>query len=101
MGRAVIASDAAEQKELPDGCVVRVPLGSEEVEVLARELVLLRDDPARREKLEANVREFVGTQCHWRVVARQYAEFLGAFPRARASRRKLIALRVGLQRSAL
>src|SRR5262249_27966450 len=101
MGRAVIASDAAEQKELPDGCVVRVPLGEGEVETLARELVALRDDPARRDRLEASVREFVRTQCHWRVVARQYSDYLRSFPRARASRRKLIALRVGLQRSAL
>lgn len=101
MGRSVIASDAAEQKELPEGCVVRVPLGEGEVETLTRELVALRDDPARRDRLEAGVREFVRKQCHWRVVARQYAEYMGSFPRARASRRKLIALRVGLQRSAL
>jgi len=101
MGRSVIASNAAEQMELPDGCVVRVPLGEDEVKVLARELVSLRDDPSRRDRLEANVREFVRTKCHWRVVARQYADYLQSFPRARASRRKLIALRVGLQRSAL
>jgi glycosyltransferase involved in cell wall biosynthesis len=101
MGRSVIASDAAEQKELPEECVVRIPLGATEVETLARELVQLRDDTARRDRLEAGVREFVRTRCHWRVVARQYAEYLSNFPRARASRRKLIALRVGLQRSAL
>jgi glycosyltransferase involved in cell wall biosynthesis len=101
MGRSVIASDAAEQRELPAGCVVRVPLGEGEVAVLARELVALRDDPARRDRLEENVREFVRTQCHWSVTARQYAEYLATFPRARASRRKLIALRVGLQRSAM
>lgn len=101
MGRAVIASDAAEQKELPDSCVVRVPLGAGEVDTLARELVALRDDPARRARLEASVREFVRTQCHWSVVAQQYAEYLRSFPRPRASRRKLIALRVALQRSAL
>jgi glycosyltransferase involved in cell wall biosynthesis len=101
MGRAVIASDAAEQKELPNDCVVRVPLGEGEVETLARELVLLRDDPARRARLEEGVRRFVREECHWRVVAKKYAEHLASFPRARASRRKLISLRVGLQRSAL
>ncbi|NOT28829.1 MAG: glycosyltransferase [Planctomycetes bacterium] len=101
MGRSVIASDAAEQKELPDSCVVRVPLGTGEVEALARELIALRDDPARRDQLEASVRDFVRRECHWSVVARQYADYLRAFPRPRASRRKLIALRVGLQRSAL
>lgn len=101
MGRSVIASDAAEQKELPESCVVRVPLGTGEVEAVAREFVALRDDPARRDRLEANVREFVRKECHWSVVARQYADYLRAFPRPRASRRKLIALRVALQRSAL
>lgn len=101
MGRAVVASDAAEQKELPEPCVVRVPLGNGEVEALARALIRLRDDPASRVRLEQNVREFVRKECHWRVVARQYAEFMRAFPRARASRRKLIALRIKLQRSAL
>jgi glycosyltransferase involved in cell wall biosynthesis len=101
MGRSVIASDAAEQRELPEGCVVRIPLGAGEVETLARELVALRDDPSRRDRLEANVREFVRKECHWSVVARQYADHLRSFPHARASRRKLIALRAGLQRSAL
>jgi glycosyltransferase involved in cell wall biosynthesis len=101
MGRSVIASDAAEQRELPASCVVRVPLGEQEVAVLARELVALRDDPARRDRLEEGVREFVRTQCHWSVTARQYAEYLASFPRARAARRRLIAMRVGLQRSAI
>jgi len=101
MGRSVIASDAAEQKELPGDCVVRIPVGEGEVETLARELVDLRDHPERRDRLEAAVREFVRTGCHWSVVAKQYADYMRSFPRARASRRKLIALRVGLQRSAL
>lgn len=101
MGRAVIASDAAEQKELPSDCVVRIPLGNDEVETLARELVQLRDDSARRNRLEASVRRFVTEECHWRVVAAKYAGHMASFPKPRASRRKLIALRVGLQRSAL
>jgi glycosyltransferase involved in cell wall biosynthesis len=101
MGRPVIVSDAAEQKELPDDCVVRVPLGENEVPALARELVALRDDGQRRSALEAAVRSFVDEECHWSVVARKYFEHMQGFPRARASRRKLIALRAGLQRSAL
>jgi hypothetical protein len=68
---------------------------------VARAFVELRDDPARRERLEAAVRDFVRRECHWSVIGRQYAQHLRAFPRARASRRKLIALRVALQRSAL
>lgn len=101
VGRPVIVSDAAEQKELPDACVVRVPLGEGEVPTLARELVALRDDANRRARLEEAVRRFVDEECHWSVVARRYFEHMQGFPRARASRRKLIAMRVGLQRSAL
>jgi len=101
MGRAVIASDAAEQQELPSDCVVRVPLGTDEVASLAREFVALRDDAGRRARLETGVRRFVSEECHWRVVAAKYATHLAAFPRPRSSRRKLIALRVDLQRSAL
>jgi glycosyltransferase involved in cell wall biosynthesis len=92
MGRSVIASDAAEQRELPDGCVVKIPLGAGEIEALAREFVALRDAPQRRERLEEAVRKFVGEECHWRVVARQYAAYLASFPRPRAARRKLVAL---------
>jgi glycosyltransferase involved in cell wall biosynthesis len=101
VGRSVIASDAGEQKELPEGCVVKIPLDENEVGALARELVVLRDDPARRDRLETNVREFVRTQCHWSVVARQYADYMRQVPRARASRRGLISMRIALQRSAL
>jgi glycosyltransferase involved in cell wall biosynthesis len=101
MGRSVIATAAAEQTELPKDTVVHVPLGDGEVEALGREFVALRDDPARRARLEERVRAYVTSSCHWRVVARQYHDYLASFPRTRASRRKLVALRVGLQRSAL
>jgi glycosyltransferase involved in cell wall biosynthesis len=101
VGRSVIVSDAAEQRELPRDCVVPVPLGPDEVAVLARELVRLRDHPGRRDQLEASVRQFVREHCHWSLVARKYADHLASFPRARASRRGLIAMRIALQRSAL
>jgi len=100
VGRAVIASDAAEQKELPGSCVVKVPLGEGEVDALARALIDLRNDAARREGLETAVRDHVETECHWGVVAKQYAEFLEAFPRPRVTRRRLIAMRVTLERNA-
>ena len=98
VGRAVIASDAAEQRELPDSCVVKVPLGDDEVETLARTFVALRNDPERRRRLEEGVRTFVTEECHWNVVARQYAEHLSSFPRPKTTRRRLVALRVALAR---
>jgi hypothetical protein len=93
----VIASDAAEQCELPDSCVAKVPLGEQEVPQLAELITGLADDPERRAALETEVRSFVNEECHWKVVAKQYFEYLDAFPRPRVSRRKLISLRVGMQ----
>jgi glycosyltransferase involved in cell wall biosynthesis len=96
LGRAVLASDAGEQSELPDDCTVKVPLGDGEVDAIARELVALRRDPARRARLESSVRRFVGAECSWRQCARKYIEYLDRFPPARASRKGLIDLKLGL-----
>lgn len=96
LGRAVLASDAAEQSELPDDCTVKVPLGDGEVDAIARALVALRSDPARRRLLESSVRRFVSSECSWRQCARKYVEYLDQFPPARASRKGLIDLKLGL-----
>jgi len=101
MGRSVIASDAAEQSELPESAVVKIPLGSTEVEDLARAYVELRDDPKRRAALEVGVREFVDNECHWSLCAQRYFECLEAFPRPRVSRKSIIAMRLAMKRSAL
>ena len=98
-GRPVIASDAAEQRELPDSCVLKVPLGEGEVEGLARTLVELRNDPQRVEGLERAVRTFVEEECHWGIVARKYAENLEEFPVPRVSRKRLFSLRLDLQKN--
>lgn len=76
LGRAVIASDAAEQRELPDDCTVKVPLGSGEVEALANEMRALADDGSRRAALESGVRRFVEDECHWARCAERYLELL-------------------------
>jgi glycosyltransferase involved in cell wall biosynthesis len=98
LGRPVIASDAAEQRELSDTCVLKVPLGAEEVHALARTLVRMRDDPALRARLEQAARDFVERECHWSIVAERYAEHLATFPPPRASRRGLFALKRELDR---
>jgi len=97
-GRPVIASDAAEQRELPDSCVLKIPLGAEEVPTLARTIRELRDDPALRSDLESRARRFVEDECHWSRMARRYTEFLDRFPAPRVSRRKLVSMRLALQR---
>ncbi|MEM7311193.1 MAG: glycosyltransferase [Planctomycetota bacterium] len=93
-GRTVIASDAAEQRELPDSCVLKVPVGDGEVDALARTLVELRDNPGRRDELEHATRDFVEAECHWSVVARQYAEYLTDFPGPRTTRKAQVAFGV-------
>jgi glycosyltransferase involved in cell wall biosynthesis len=96
VGRTVIASDAAEQSELPDSCVLKVPLGEGEVDALARQMVDLRDDPDLRDRLERAVRHFVGEECHWGLVAARYAECLERFPKPKTTARNLIKLRLTL-----
>ena len=98
MGRGVIASDAAEQVELPDSCVVKIPLGPEEIPTLARTLGELSGDLQRRDDLESAARAFVEAECHWGVCARIYAEHLEHFPRPRASRRKIVSMRLAMDR---
>jgi len=91
LGRAVIVSDPS---GLPsDGCAAVLP-GEGEVERLAALLVTLHDDPERRASMERAARSFVESECAWSHVARRYAEHLARFPRPRASRRSLFAMRL-------
>jgi glycosyltransferase involved in cell wall biosynthesis len=93
VGRAVIASDAAEQRELPSACTVKVPLGDGEVKGIAKELVALSSDAPRRAALESAVRQFVRTECHWGVVATKLLGHLERFPAARGARKRAVVTR--------
>ncbi len=96
-GRAVVVSDADEQRELPDACTLRVAPaegdGEREVEDLARCLNELAGDTGRRDAMEAAAREYVASECSWERVAARYVELLERFPGPRSARRGLIALR--------
>ncbi len=93
LGRLVIATDAAEQAELPDACILKVPLGNGEVEAIARTLVDLCDHPEHRDRLERGARAFVEQQCHWGIVAKKYAEYLEDMPPPHSKKRPSIAAR--------
>lgn len=97
LGRPVIASDAAEQSELPNSCIPKVPLGAGEVESLAQKLIELRDNPDRLSALEDAAKQFVESECHWSVVAKQYAEYLDRMPGPRITRKGLISLQLGFK----
>ena len=96
-GRGVIATDAAEQAELPDDCCPKVPLGGEsEVEAIGTLLVELASNPAQHAQVEAAARRYVDEECAWDLVGARYADFLRKFPAPRPNPRKLQAMRADL-----
>ena len=96
VGRFVLATNAAEQQELPDDVAIKIPLGGDEVGVLAAKLVELASDPAERERREAAVRRYVDEECHWSHMAAKYAEYLHAFPKPKVGPRQIAKLRIAL-----
>lgn len=94
MGRAVIASRAGEQAELPESCVLQVAHGEHEVRDLADLLCALAADPARREQLEAAARNFVRDECCWEKVAARYVEALELLPRPRSAQKRFLLDRI-------
>jgi glycosyltransferase involved in cell wall biosynthesis len=89
LGKPVIASDLAEQRELPESCVARIAHGPGEAAALARRLLDLAEDRSRIERMASAAREFVETQCHWSHTAAGYARFLDGIPAPRGSRSRL------------
>jgi len=79
-GRPVIGSALAEQRELPDACVGKIPPGGGEIESLTGMLVDLHDHPEKRLTMEAAARRYVEEECHLSHVAHKYAAFLREFP---------------------
>lgn len=81
--RAVVASDLAEQRELPDACVLKLPQDADEVARLAAWLVRLHDEPARLRAMERAADEHVRARAAWSVVARRQVELLEGLPPTR------------------
>ena len=82
----MLASNAAEQAELPASCTLRVPLGDGEVESIADHLIELAGNAERLAELQAAAREFVDTEAHWSLCAKRYAGYLASFPAHRGAR---------------
>ena len=96
-GRAVIATDAAEQQELPDDCVPKVPLGEGEVEAIAHLFVELASNPTLRAQHEEAARRYVDTDCAWELVGASYARYLASFPAPRPKEAQVRAMRTELE----
>jgi hypothetical protein len=56
-------------------------------------LVALSSDAPRRAALEAAVRKFVLSECHWSRVATTLLEHLDRFPAARGAQKRAVAAR--------
>ena len=93
-GRAVIASDLDEQRELPSSAVRWLAPGPGEAGRLSELLVELRDDPARRQSMEAAARRWVRGVSSFERAAAAYAQALQRFPRPRGHKRRMFAQRV-------
>lgn len=98
VGRFVLATDAAEQHELPDDVAIKIPMGGDEVDVLAAKMVELASNPELRKKYETAVRRYVEDECHWKHMARKYADYLSAFPRPNVGMRGVAKLRIVLNK---
>lgn len=93
-GRGVIATDAAEQAELPDDCCPKVPLGGEsETDAIGTLLVALATNPDQHAAVEAAARHYVDTECAWDLVGRSYIDFMQHFPSPRPTSGKLQTMR--------
>ena len=93
-GRGVIATDAAEQAELPDECTPKVPLGGEaETDAIGRLLVELASHPDKHAAVEAAARRYVDQECAWDLVGEAYVKHMKHFPAPRPSPRKLDLMR--------
>jgi glycosyltransferase involved in cell wall biosynthesis len=79
--RAVVASDLAEQRELPDACVLKLAQDAGEVGRLAGWLVRLHDEPERLRSMERAADEHVRARAAWSIVARRQVDALEALPR--------------------
>ncbi|MGN6810005.1 MAG: glycosyltransferase family 4 protein [Thermomicrobiales bacterium] len=77
-GLPVIVSDAGSFRELPDACVIKVPVGRLEEPLLAEYLLELARDDDLRSALGANARDFVATAHSLERSAEGYLAALGA-----------------------
>jgi len=77
-GKCTLVSAYRQFLEIPPEAAVRIPLGKDEEEVLARELVALARDPARRERIGAAARAFIAAEHSMAAAARGFREAVTA-----------------------
>lgn len=75
-GLPTIVSDLGANQELPEPCVFKLPVGSDEEELLAAVLRWLMDDPARRSAFGEAGRRYIATEHAPERAAREYIAFV-------------------------
>jgi glycosyltransferase involved in cell wall biosynthesis/SAM-dependent methyltransferase len=76
LGKAVLVSDIGSFAEFPEDTVLKVPVGSEEDEVLFEYLRLLISRPDLTRALGERAKTYVEETCNWSSVANGYFRFL-------------------------
>ncbi|MSQ26751.1 MAG: glycosyltransferase [Dehalococcoidia bacterium] len=75
-GLAVIVSDIGANQELPEACCIKLPVGGDEVPLLAAALGWLKDHPETRSALGQNARAFVARRHTLEGAAAAYINFI-------------------------
>jgi hypothetical protein len=78
-GKCTLVSAYRQFLEMPADAVVRIPLGSEEVPTLTRELALLARDGERRRRVGETARRFVAAEHSLEAAARGFREAIERF----------------------
>jgi glycosyltransferase involved in cell wall biosynthesis/SAM-dependent methyltransferase len=78
LGKAVMVSEIGSFQEFPDDVCLKVPVGAGEEDTIFEYLNLLVSRPEAARALGERAKNYVATECNWAVVARKYADFLGA-----------------------
>lgn len=85
MAKAVVVSDIGSFAEYPDSVVLKAPVDATEEDTLFEYLSLLAADPGLGRSLGERAREWVRSECSWRVAAGHYADFVRAVIDGRAA----------------
>ncbi len=78
MGKAVVVSDVGSFREYPDEICLKAPVDSNEEDHLFEYLNLLISRPEVARGMGARAKKWVERECQWEIVAKKYADFLGA-----------------------
>ena len=78
LGKAVMVSEIGSFQEFPDEVCVKVPVGPGEEDLIFEYMNLFVSRPEAARALGERAKEYVATECNWKVVAKKYAAFVAA-----------------------